>query len=84
MELIKSHPELLTNCTVQNVGCKKNIGENGKLRKWSRGHQFIVRSGGHIDDWQPLYKCVSHKLCEAICMCIHLIFYINEVKQSVL
>ena len=22
--------------------------------KWSCGHQFIVRGGGHIDTWQPL------------------------------
>ena len=27
-----------------------------RLRKWSRGHQFVVRGGGHIDTWQPLYK----------------------------
>jgi len=63
MDLIKSHPKLLTNCTIQNVGCKKDTGENSKLYKWSRGHQFVVRAGGHIDDWQPLHKCVRAKPC---------------------
>lgn len=36
--------------------CKKNVGEPKRLRRWSRGHQFVVRAGGHIDSWQPLYK----------------------------
>jgi len=58
LELIKGHPKLLENCTVQEIGCKKNTGEKSKLRKWSRGHQFVVRGGGHIDDWQPIYKYV--------------------------
>ena len=56
LQLIKGHPELLKTCTIEEMGCTKNIGEKSKLRKWSRGHQFIVRAGGHIDDWQPIYK----------------------------
>ena len=36
--------------------CKKNVGEPKRLRRWSRGHQFMVRAGGHTDSWQPLYK----------------------------
>ena len=36
--------------------CKKNVGEPKRLRRWSRGHRFVVRAGGHIDSWQPLYK----------------------------
>ena len=58
LELIRGHPNLLDNCTVEELGCKKDTGEKSKLRKWSRGHQFIVRAGGHIDDWQPLFKLV--------------------------
>ena len=27
------------------------MGEPKKLRKWSRGHQFVVRAGGHIDTY---------------------------------
>lgn len=34
--------------------CRKDTGSR-KLRKWSRGHQFVMRGGGHIDAWQPLY-----------------------------
>lgn len=76
MELIKGHPQLIENCIIQEVGCKKDTGEKSKLRKWSRGHQFVVRAGGHIDDWQPLYKCVSmyKRLCS----------HMYEVKLSVL
>lgn len=36
--------------------CRKDIGDTKKLRKWSRGHQFVVRGGGQIDTWQPLYR----------------------------
>lgn len=36
--------------------CRKDIGEKGKLRHWSRGHVFVVRSCGHIDTWKPIYK----------------------------
>ena len=38
------------------TACRKNLGEQKKMRRWSRGHQFIIRSGGHIDAFQPLYK----------------------------
>ena len=34
--------------------CQKDIERSLRLRKWSRGHQFIVRGGGHIDTWVPL------------------------------
>ena len=36
--------------------CRKNLGEPKQLRRWFRGHQFVVRAGGHIDSWQSLYK----------------------------
>jgi len=38
------------------IMCRKEIGERKRLRRWSRGHQIVVRAGGHIDSWQPLYK----------------------------
>ena len=40
----------------ESVPCHKETGSGSRLRKWSRGHQFIVRGGGHIDTWQPLYR----------------------------
>ena len=53
-----SDPELLSVATLSKESeelCCKDTGSR-KLRKWLRGHQFIVRGGGHIDAWQPLYK----------------------------
>ena len=59
--LLEQHPDLIVNFTVDRPEqrlCRKDTGESKKLRKWSRGHQFIVRGGGHIDSWQPLYRLV--------------------------
>jgi len=36
--------------------CNKDIGVQKRMQKWSRGHLFIVRGGGHIDMWQPIYE----------------------------
>ncbi len=41
-----------TQLAISEALCRK---DTGNLRKWSRGHQFVVRGGGHIDTWQPLY-----------------------------
>ncbi len=38
--------------------CRKDTGEMRKLRLWSRGHVFIVRSCGIIDMWKPIYRCM--------------------------
>ena len=57
--LLSDNPELLNQAVYADVDaptCRKDTGQGKKLRKWSRGHQFIVRAGGHIDTWQPLYK----------------------------
>ena len=35
--------------------CRRDTGGRSTLRKWSQGHQFVVRGDGHIDTWQPLY-----------------------------
>ncbi|XP_038071128.1 uncharacterized protein LOC119740011 [Patiria miniata] len=39
--------------------CKKDVGARKRLQKWSRGHLFVVRAGGHIEFWQTLYKSES-------------------------
>ena len=57
--LIQEHPALASGTIDEDeevTVCHKNIGQGSRLRKWSRGHQFVVRGGGHIDTWQPLYK----------------------------
>ena len=57
--LIEHHPDLLNEVALTNPGeqlCRKDTGQGKRLRKWSRGHQFVVRGGGHIDAWQPLYR----------------------------
>jgi hypothetical protein len=55
-KLISQCPALLHDSELVEAPCSKNTGLTKKLRKWSRGHQFIVRAGGHIDMWQPLYR----------------------------
>ncbi len=44
-----------TQLAISEALCRKDTGKRKSLRKWSRGHQFVVRGGGHIDTWQPLY-----------------------------
>lgn len=48
-KLISQCPALLHDSELVEAPCSKNTGLTKKLRKWSRGHQFIVRAGGHID-----------------------------------
>lgn len=58
-DLIHEHPQLVQGSVYSDPKapvCRKNIGKSKSLRKWSRGHQFVVRGGGHIDTWQPLYR----------------------------
>ena len=38
------------------TSCNKDTGGKKTLQKWTRGHLFVVRGGGHIDTWQPLYQ----------------------------
>lgn len=40
----------------QPTTCNKDAGSKVRLQKWSRGHLFIVRGGGFIDKWSPLFK----------------------------
>ena len=59
-KLASQHPQLIRDSVVNDgtALCRKDTGKGSKLRKWSRGHQFVIRGGGHIDTWQPLYKYV--------------------------
>jgi len=54
---------LLNKDTVQLTGqgedCNKDTGNKVRLRRWSRGILAIVRAGGHIDTFAPLYKSES-------------------------
>ena len=59
--MLASHPELIRELDEENEldakpGCNKDTGAKKKLQKLSRGHFFVVRGGGHIDMWQPLYE----------------------------
>lgn len=44
----------------QPTACNKETGGKQRLQKWSRGHLFIVRGGGTIDKWSPLFKWVKY------------------------
>lgn len=58
-----SHPEIMNVALDTTVDlCRKDTGERRKLRLWSRGHVFFVRSCGFVDMWRPIYRYV----------CIHL------------
>ncbi|XP_068688818.1 uncharacterized protein [Montipora foliosa] len=51
---------LLQDCLEpQPTSCSKETGGKQRLQKWSRGHLFIVRGGGIIDKWSPLFKSES-------------------------
>ena len=56
---MKTNPDVIRLCDTVSEGstvCNKDTGEGLKLRMWSRGHFFIVRSCGHIDQWHPIYR----------------------------
>ena len=38
------------------ISCRKDTGGHKKIRNWSRGYQFIVSGGGHIEMFAPLYQ----------------------------
>ena len=54
---------IITKATVQMTGdgedCNKDTGTKVRLRRWSRGVFAIVRGGGHIEYFSPLYKSES-------------------------
>lgn len=52
----KAVQDIMEGCTMEaSPTCSKDTVERKTLRKLSRGHQFVVRAGGHIDMWTPLY-----------------------------
>ena len=53
---------ILHDCfETEPTACNKETGAKQRLQKWSRGHLFIVRGGGIIDKWSPLFKWVWYK-----------------------
>ena len=59
--VIRANPALSSQLddgeeVTQKPTCNKDTGGKRTLQWWTRGHFFIVRGGGHIDAWQPLYQ----------------------------
>lgn len=54
--LDNKYPEMVRETQVALIEalCRKDTGKQATLRKLSRGHQLVVKGGGHIDTWQPL------------------------------
>ena len=53
---------ILHDCIeTEPTACNKETGTKQRLQKWSRGHLFMVRGGGIIDKWSPLFKWVWMK-----------------------
>ena len=49
--LLSENPALITSAEIEDSSqpiCRKDTGQKKKLRKWSRGHQFVVRGGGTL------------------------------------
>lgn len=55
--MISDHPDLVESVDheVKEV-CRKDTGEHKKVRTWSRGYQFVIGGGGHIESFTPLYQ----------------------------
>ncbi|XP_046857183.1 uncharacterized protein LOC124450595 [Xenia sp. Carnegie-2017] len=63
-EFVNNEPDaikaILRDCVEQTkTKCNKETGGKQRLQKWSSGHLFIVRGGGIIDKWSPLYRSES-------------------------
>ena len=62
-EFVQQHLPLVDECAVDSSSvvtiCRKDIGDKGKLRHWSRGHVFVVHSCGHIDTWRPIFRYIK-------------------------
>ena len=57
--MIREHsdiPAIIDYTDALKTECNKYTGTRKKLQIWTRGHLFIVRGGGHMDTWQPLYQ----------------------------
>ena len=56
MMLLEQYPELAEDVPEMDTPCRKDTGNQKKVRKWSRGYQFIIGGGGHIEAFTPLYQ----------------------------
>lgn len=57
-EFLQSNPDFIdSEEQEQKVECNKDTGGRKTLHCWSGGIFFIVSAGGHIEYWQPLYRC---------------------------
>ena len=54
LELVTKYPDLLDE-NEETTPCRKSTGTSKRLRQWSRGYQFIISGGGHIEMFSPLY-----------------------------
>lgn len=62
MVLLQQYPKLAEDVSGMDEvpetdgACRKDTGEHSKVRKWSRGYQFIIGGGGYIEAFTPLYQ----------------------------
>ena len=65
---LQSNPDFIDSEEQEEKGeCNKDAGGWKTLHCWSRGIFVIVSARGHIEYWQPLYRCDAdidyHVLC---------------------
>ena len=58
---MENYADILNDCEApcSVSSCQKDVGERYKLRSWSRGHFFIVRTCGYIEAFRPLFQYVK-------------------------
>ena len=56
--LLEQYPRLVQDDSTHSSddACRKDTDKQLKLRKWSKGYQFIIGGGGHIEAFAPLYE----------------------------
>ena len=59
--LLEQYPQLAEDDSthpksIDDDICRKDTGKQSKLRKWSKGYQFIIGGGGHIEAFAPIYE----------------------------
>lgn len=70
-DFLQTNPAFVNDQSlVDDTVCNKDTGGLRASHCWSRGVFFIVSAGGHIEYWQPLYRC-----------CIY--FFLVHVQQPV-
>ena len=56
---MENNADILNDCEALRSVSVKRMWERDKLRSWSRGHFFIVRTCGHIETFRPLFQYVK-------------------------